>query len=184
VSTTSRRAANPLLRLARALLAFEVERARDDADGERADFGLRDLGDHGCGAAAGAAALAGRDEHHVGALQRLLDVVARLGRGAEAHFGVRACAEALGQLVPDVELDVGVAHRERLCVGVGRDELDPAQPGVDHATDGVRTAAANAHDLDHRQVAAAFHLSSNPQVRVKSLRAAALAPPQTTLCRG
>ena len=94
------------------------------ADGQRADLVLGDLGDHGRGAGAGAAALAGGDEHHVGALQRLLDLVARLGRGAVTDVGVGAGAEALGQLVADVELDVGVAHRERLGVGVAGDELD------------------------------------------------------------
>ncbi len=126
---------------------------RDDADGQRADLVLGDLGDHGRGAGAGAAALAGGDEHHVGALQRLLDVVARLRGGGEADLGVGAGAEALGRLVADVQLDVGVAHRERLRVGVGGDELHAAQAGVDHAADRVGAAAADAHDLDDRQIA-------------------------------
>ena len=94
-------------------------------------------------------------EHHVGALQRLLDVVAGLGGGGEADVGVGARAEALGRLVADVQLDVGVAHRERLGVGVGGDELHAAQSRVDHAADGVGAAAADAHDLDDRQIAAA-----------------------------
>ena len=71
-------AVDALLRLARALRALEVERPGDDADGQRADLVLGDLGDHRRGARAGAAALAGGDEDHVGALERLLDVVARL----------------------------------------------------------------------------------------------------------
>ena len=141
--------------LTRALGALEVERARDDADRERADLVLGDLGDHGGGAGAGAAALAGRHEHHVGALQRLLDLVARLRGGGEADVGVRPGAEALGRLVADVQLDVGVAHRERLGVGVGGDELDAAQTGVDHAADRVGAAAAHPHDLDDRQIASA-----------------------------
>ena len=145
----------PSLGLARALGALEVERARDHADGERADLVLGDLGDHGRRAGAGAAALAGGDEHHVGALERLLDVVARLRRGGEADVGVGAGAEALGGLVADVQLDVGVAHRERLRVGVGGDELDAAQARVDHAADRVGAAAADADDLDDCQIAAA-----------------------------
>ena len=127
------------------------------ADGQRADLVLGDLGDHRRGAGAGAAALAGGDEHHVGALQRLLDLVARLGRGALADVRIGARAEALGQLVADVQLDVGVAHRERLRVGVAGDELDAAQAGVDHAIDRVRAAAADADDFDDCEITAAFH---------------------------
>ena len=67
-------------------------------------------------------------------------------------FGARA--ETLGRLVADVQLDVGVAHRERLRVGVGGDELHAAQARVDHAADRVGAAAADAHDLDDRQIAA------------------------------
>src|SRR4029079_955571 len=76
-----------------ALASLEPERAGDDADGERAEL-ARDLGDHGSGAGAGAAALAGRDEHHVGALERLLQLVATLGCGLEPDGGIRAGAEA------------------------------------------------------------------------------------------
>ena len=111
----------------------------------------------GRGAGAGAAALAGGDEDHVGALQRLLDLVAALGRRAGADLGVAAGAEAAGQLLADRKLDVGVAGLQRLRVGVDRDELDAADAGVDHAADRVGAAAAGADDLDHREVGG-FHL--------------------------
>ena len=127
------------------------------ADGQGADLVLGDLGDDRRGAGAGAAALAGGDEHHVRALERLLDLVARLGRRALTDVRVGAGAEALGELVADVELDVGVAHRERLGVGVAGDELDAAQPRVDHSVDRVRAAAADADDFDDCEVTAAFH---------------------------
>ena len=155
-------ALDAVLGLSRALRALEGEGARDDADGERADLVLGDLGDHGRGAGAGAAALAGRDEDHVGALERLLDVVARLGGRTLTDVGVGAGAEALRQVVADVQLDVGVAHRERLGVGVRGDELDPAQARVDHAVDRVRAAAADADDFDDCEVAAAFHDGYRP----------------------
>ena len=57
-----------------------------------------------------------------------------------------------GELATDVELDVGVAHQQRLRIGVDRDELDSAQTEVDHAIDGVDAAATDADDLDHREV--------------------------------
>ena len=81
-----------LTRLAPALCALELERTRDDADGQRADLVLRNLRDHRRRARAGAAALARGHEHHVRALQRLLDVIARLGRRREAN--VRVCTRA------------------------------------------------------------------------------------------
>ena len=43
---------------------------------------------------------------------------------------------------------VGVAAEERLRVGVHRDELHAGQACVDHAVDGVRTAAADTDDLE------------------------------------
>ena len=76
--------------------------------------------------------------------------------------GLAPGAEALGQVMADVELDVGVAHLQRLGVGVGGDELDAAQARVDHAVDRVGPAAADADDLDDREVAAAaFHDGSD-----------------------
>jgi hypothetical protein len=101
--------------------------------------------------------LAGRDEHHVCALQRLLDVVARLGGRALPDVRVGAGAETLGELVADIQLDVGVAHRKRLRIGVARDELDATEARVDHSVDRVDSSAADADDFDDCQVTAAFH---------------------------
>ena len=109
-----------------------------------------DLGDDRRSAGAGAAALAGGDEHHVRALERLLDLVVALLGGGEADVRVGARAEALRQLRADVELDVGVGHQQRLVVGVDADELDALEAGVDHPADGVGAAAADADDLDDR----------------------------------
>ena len=161
-------AVDALLRLARALRALELERARDDADRERADLVLGDLGDHGRGARAGAAALARGDEDHVGALQRLLDVVARLGRGALPDLRVGAGAEALGEARADVQLDVGVRHLERLGVGVARDELHAGEPGIDHPVHGIGSTAADSDDLYDCEIAASFHgFVSGPLVGVE-----------------
>ena len=131
--------------------ALERERLRHDTDGQRADR-LGDLRDDRRAAGARAAALAGGDEDHVGAAQRLFDLFGVVLRRAATHLGVGACAESARELATDVELDVGVAHQQRLRVGVDRDELDAAQAEVDHAVDGVHAAAADADDLDHREV--------------------------------
>ena len=180
VSTTSRRRWMPSSAWRMRCVPSNSNGLRDDADGQRADLVLGDLGDDGRGAGAGAAALARGDEDHVRALERLLDLVARLGRRAEPDLRVGAGAEALGQLVADVELDVGVAHLQRLGVGVRGDELDAAQAGVDHAVDRVGAAAADADDLDDGEVAAAaLHedVPSDPRVSVEAFR-------RTTPCQG
>src|SRR3954468_363182 len=96
-------APDALVGLAHALRALEVERLGHHADGQGADLVLGDLGDDGRGARAGPAALAGGDEHHVRALERLLDVVARLGGRAEADLRVGAGAQAVRQVVADVD---------------------------------------------------------------------------------
>ena len=98
---------------------------------------LGDLGDDRRAAGAGAAALARGDEDHVGALEHLFDLVAVLLGRLAADLGIAAGAEATGELAADVELHVGVAHEQRLGVGVDRDELDALEAGVDHAVDGV-----------------------------------------------
>ena len=76
------------------------------------------------------------------------------GRGRAADVRVGAGAEPARRLRADVDLHVGVAHQERLRVGVHRDELDAGQARVDHPVDGVRAAAADADDLDHGEVVA------------------------------
>ena len=80
-------ALDALLGLVRAPPALEGERPGDDADRERAEA-LGRLGDDRGGAGAGAAALAGGDEDHVGALQHLLDLLeVLLGRHAGPTSG-------------------------------------------------------------------------------------------------
>ena len=145
-----------LLQLGDALLgrlhaaaALEVERLGDDADGEDALLARR-RGDHGRRTGAGAAAHAGGDEHHVGAVEQLQDLGQRFLGGLAADLGPRARAQALGD--GDAELDAPVGERlaERLRVGVGDDELHAFQRGADHVVDGVSARATDTDDGDTR----------------------------------
>src|SRR5690606_22030351 len=111
-----------------------------------------DPGDHGCAACAGAAAFACGDEDHVSAGERLLDLLGVVLCGTATDFGVGTCAQTTREFAAHVELHVGVAHEQRLSVGVDRDELGPAQAEIDHAVDGVDAATADADDLDHGEV--------------------------------
>jgi hypothetical protein len=139
------------LGLALAPAPLERERLGDDTDRESADR-LRDLRDDGSTAGARAAALAGGDEDHVRTAQGLFDLFGVILCGTPTHLGVRAGSEAAREFASDVQLDVGVAHQQRLRIGVDRDELDSAEAEVDHAVDGVDAATADADDLDHREV--------------------------------
>ncbi len=141
--------------LAQAAIALEAERLGDDGDGHAAEL-ARDLSHDRRAAGARAAAFAGGDEHEVGAAQRGLELVARDLHGFAPDVGVRPAAETVRDLLPDVDLDVGVAHAELLHVGVDGDELDALDARVDHAVDRVRARAADADDLDGRHVGPSF----------------------------
>ena len=89
-------------------------------------------------------------------------------------------AEPARELAADLKLDVGVAHLERLRVGVDRDELDALQACIDHAVDGVRAAAADAYDLDDREVATRVHvLAFRPALKSMVERFGPAGHPQT-----
>ena len=110
VSTESISSCNAALGLVLAALAFEGERLGDDRDGERAHLaGQR--GDDRSGAGAGAAAETGGDEHHVGAFERFDDLVGVFQGGLASDFGIRARAQAVGEL--DAELDLHRRVRQR-----------------------------------------------------------------------
>ena len=151
VSTSSRSCGDALLGLVGPAAALEGERPGHDTDGQRAER-TGDPGHDGRAAGAGAAALAGGDEDHVGALEHLLDLVGVVLGRLGADLGVGAGAESAGELAADVELDVGVAHEQRLGIGVDRDELDTLESDLDHPVDGVDATATDTDDLDDGQV--------------------------------
>ena len=141
----------PAVGLGGPALALEGERPGHHADGQRAQR-PGDPGHDRRAAGPGAATFAGGHEDHVGALERVLDVLGVVLGRLPTLVRVGSGAKAAGQLTADVELDVGVAHQQRLRVGVDRDELDPPKAGFDHPVDGIDPAAADADDLDDGQV--------------------------------
>ena len=149
-----------------ALRALERERRRHDADRQRAEF-ARDPRDDRRRTGAGAAAFARGHEDHVGAAERVLDLVVRLFRGCLADPRVGPGAEALGQVAADVELHLGVRHLQLLQVGVDRDELDLADPGVHHPVDRVQPRAADADDADDSEVRAGVGPGHTVQARCR-----------------
>ena len=122
-------------------------------DRQRADV-AREPRDHRRGAGAGAAADAGGDEDHVGALQQALDLVLLLEGRLVAELRVGARAEATRDAAAEVDGDVGGRLLQRLKVGVDGHELDAGDLRLDHAVDRVDAGAADADHADHRQVGA------------------------------
>ena len=98
--TSSARACSALLHAA---LALEREGLGDHGDGERAEF-AREICYDGRRAAARAAAEAGGDEDHVGAVERLEDFFGVFERGLAADLGVGAGAQPLGELGAELQL--------------------------------------------------------------------------------
>ena len=74
--------------------ALEAERRRDDPDRQRAEL-AGDPRDDRRRAGPGAAALSRRDEHHVRAAKRILELVERLLGGTPADTRIGARAETL-----------------------------------------------------------------------------------------
>src|SRR5688500_17306776 len=142
---------DPLLREELALRTFERERLGDDGDGERADI-LCDLSDHRSAACPRSATHTGGDEDHVGFFERLVQLLAVVLGGLATNTGVGAGPKALGDLVADADLVWSVREKQRLSVGVHRDELDAHELRADHAVDGVRSTAADTDDLYESEV--------------------------------
>ena len=144
-------ALDALLGVRRTPAALEGERPRDDPDGQRSRVPGY-LGDDRGSARAGPATLARGDEDHVGTAHRLLDLRLVLLRGLHPDLRVRAGAEAARDLLPYVDLLVGITHLESLGIRVYRYELNPLQTGVDHAVHGVGPPSANADNFYDRQI--------------------------------
>jgi hypothetical protein len=84
-------------------------------------------------------------------VQRLEDPVGVFERGLLADLGIRSRAEALRELAADLQLHrrEGVTHG--LQIGVGDEELDALDPGLDHPVDGVPASPTHPDDLDFRR---------------------------------
>ena len=136
-----------LLSLGTPFAPFEAERLGDHCHHQRTQL-RRQVGHDGRGPGAGATAQAGGDEHHVGALESVDELLGVLQRGVPAHLGVGAGTQPLGELAPDLDLCGCPARTQRLAIGVDRQEIHAGQLGVDHAVDGVTAAAADTHHLD------------------------------------
>ncbi len=131
-------------------VALEIERLGDDRDGQDAAL-ARQPADHRRRTRSGPAPHAGGDEHHVRVVQHAQQVVTALFGGGGTDVGLAPRAQPLGQGRAQLQAVGGQRTRQRLGVGVGRDELDPLQAGFDHV---VQRVAATAADPQHHDAGA------------------------------
>src|SRR6185437_2221656 len=122
-----------------------------NGNSERAKF-ARQIRNYWRGATACASAESASDEHHVRAIERFEDFVRVLESRFTPHLGIRAGAEALGELRAELQFQRRLRKLERLQVGIAGDEFHALNLRANHAIDGVATSAAHTDDFDARAV--------------------------------
>lgn len=125
-----------------AAAAFEVERLGDDADCQDT-LVAGSLCDDGCSTGAGAAAHAGGDEAHVGAVQVIDDLVDAFFSGSAADFRLGTGAETFGDVDAELDDPICLRHGQSLRIRVGDDEVDALEASRDHVVDSVTATATN-----------------------------------------
>src|SRR5690606_33548771 len=96
-------------------------------------------------------------EDHVGTVDEVTDALAVFHGGLAADIGIGAGAQALGDVRAELERGLGVDLVERLCIGIGTDELDAIHGILDHVLDGIASAAADTDHLDNRVLRQIFY---------------------------
>ena len=131
---------------AHAVAALEVEGLGDHAHSQDAALAGA-LGDDRGRPGAGAAAHAGGDEHHVGAVQVLADLQdASSPRSCRLGMGARA---SLGRQTPSW-MRRSVLAKASCWASCSRPQLNAFKPGLDHVVDRIAAGPADAKDHDAR----------------------------------
>jgi len=130
-------------------VTLEREGLGDDANRQDTLF-AGGAGHHGSCTGTGAATHSRGDEHHVGAAEVVVDLVVALFRCGAADFRVRTGAEPFGDR--DTELDDALCARQGqgLGIGIGADEVHPAEARCDHVVDRVTPGATHTEHGDPR----------------------------------
>jgi hypothetical protein len=140
---------DPLVGLAHALGAFELEGFRDDADGQDAKL-ARGLRDDRRGPVPVPPPMPGGDEGHVRAGEVIDDLLDRFLGGTCAHGGPRACAKPLGHARAHLDAAGRLGLRERLRIGVRNHELAALKALGNHVVYGIAACPAHAEHGDAR----------------------------------
>ena len=137
---------NALIRLIHAALALKFEGLRDNADGEYSGL-ARNIRNCGSSTCTRAAAHTGSDEHHVGILNGLGDIIAAFLGALLTDLGIGACALTVSQLFADLDLLIRAGHGESLLIGVYCNELNALSSGLNHSIYDIVAGTADTDDL-------------------------------------
>src|SRR5690606_11489956 len=133
--------------LKRLLLAFPAERHRDDADSEYIHV-FRNLGDHGSCARTGSTTHSGGDEHHLGALKELTDLIFAFKGCGFTNFRICATTKTFSEVGTDLKFVWHRAQVKSLCIRIANHEFDILDAQIEHVVYGVASPAAHADHFD------------------------------------
>jgi hypothetical protein len=105
---------------------------------------------HGRSAGSGATTHACGDEHHVRPDEVIANLVDDLFGGGAADIGLRTRAETSARCQAHLDDAFGPHRGQRLGIGIGNNEVDAREPGIDHVVDGVTARAADAKNSNPR----------------------------------
>ena len=140
------------LGLALPFATLEAEGLGHDAHGEGAAF-LGHLGHDRRGAGAGAAAHAGGNEHQVGPLQGLQQVVARFLGGLLADHRISPSPETASELLTQLDALLRRRLQQGLGIRVEHPVAHPLKIRLDHAVHGIAAPSPHTDHLDPGRLA-------------------------------
>src|SRR5439155_23176221 len=136
-----------VLRRHRATFSFGRERERSECDDERTGF-TRELRDRRGSLRPRAATESGANKNHPRACNCLPDFVGGFNRGLITEFRIAASPETARAGAPELDLARRDRARERLHVGVDRDEVAFVHAIKQYAIKRVRSGAPHADHFD------------------------------------
>ena len=135
----------------RTLGTFKAERTGNHRNGQRTLLVCGTSYDRAC-AGTGATTLTAGHEHHIGALERFLDIRLMILSGFSALLRVGTGAKTTAGGIVQGDLDISVGTHQILRVGIDRNKFNTLKTLGNHAIDGITASSTNTDNLDIRLV--------------------------------
>ena len=135
----------------RTLGTFKAERTGNHRDGQRTLLVCGTSHDRTC-TCTGAATLTAGHEHHIGALERFLDIRLMILSGLGALLWVGTGTKTTAGGIVQGDLDISVGTHQILRVGIDRNKFNTLKTLSNHAIDGITASSTNTDNLDIRLV--------------------------------
>src|SRR5579859_4952592 len=145
---------NALFRGEQALLALKLEGPGHHTDSQSTDLACN-LCHHRAGPCTCATSHASRDENHVGAFERLVDLLGILLSSFASNTRITTCTETTSELVADTDAVWRLCEQQGLSIGIDRDKLNPYHTGQNHP---IYRVTPSTPYTDHTDLGEAFNL--------------------------